>query len=92
MQPLTKRFLQVPGSHNSVLSLSQQGLQPACAGVAAGDAAHQDKDTAVTPVSQFWATNPIPVLGLWTNWLLLPCLQNQSIPGPVAPWCSQGHL
>lgn len=64
-----KMLLQVPGSHNSVLSPSQQGLQPACAGVAAGvaDAAHQDEDAAVSPISQFWATNPIPGLGLQTN-------------------------
>lgn len=66
MQPLTKSFLRVPCSHNSVRSLSQQGLQPACDGVAAGDAAgvadaaRQDKDPTVTPISKFLATNPFP--------------------------------
>lgn len=69
MQPLTKCFLQVPCSHNSVLSLSQQGLQPPCDGVAVGDAAgvadaaRQDKDPAVTPISQFLAKTLFLVQG-----------------------------
>ena len=69
MQPLTKCFLWVPCSHDSVLGLSQQGLQPACNGVAAGDAAgvadaaRWDNDAAVTPISQFLDTNPFPGSG-----------------------------